>query len=170
MKDRDEILIWKYLDGRCDPTETAAVEKRLRNEEYFKSALEERKTLHQGLGSLEPEQPSMRFTANVMEHLPEMYKRLSVVPPLIRPLWRVIIVLTLGLLYLTLPNLVAPSQTGDSEGLGSLIQAEQIDALVQSIPMSYFALAASFGLGVIFLFLLDKRLKNRFEGDRLLNN
>ena len=163
MKDMDEILIWKYLDGLCDPAEKEEVEKRLLNDEKFKLALEQRSTLHKGLEGMEPEQPSMRFTLNVMENLPEMYNKLSVIPPLIQPVWRGIIVVTLALLFLTLPNLVVPSEEGTAGGVESLIQADQVNGLIQSIPFTYFVIAASLGLGFITLYFLDKRLKTKLK-------
>ncbi|MEO1713221.1 MAG: hypothetical protein AAFU60_07795 [Bacteroidota bacterium] len=70
MSVMEETLLWKYIDGDCTPEELALVEKMLAEEERIRQHFANMQLLHGDLLNLEMEQPSMRFTANVMEQLP----------------------------------------------------------------------------------------------------
>ncbi|MEM1218569.1 MAG: hypothetical protein AAGH79_06640 [Bacteroidota bacterium] len=70
MSVMEETLLWKYIDGDCTPQELALVEKMLAEEERIRQHFNTMKLLHGDLLNLEMQQPSMRFTANVMEQLP----------------------------------------------------------------------------------------------------
>ncbi len=70
MSVMEETLLWKYIDGDCTPAELALVEKMLAEEERIRKHFATMQLLHGDLLHLEMEEPSMRFTANVMEQLP----------------------------------------------------------------------------------------------------
>lgn len=72
------ILIWKYLDGDCAPEEKEMVQQLLATDAGFEEELNLAKALQQALGALEPEEPSMRFAANVSEKLPALYRPVQV--------------------------------------------------------------------------------------------
>lgn len=74
MENTQSILIWKYLDGECTPQEKEQVQHLLAEDLAFGEELEMAKSLQETLRELEPEQPSMRFSANVSEKLPALYK------------------------------------------------------------------------------------------------
>jgi anti-sigma factor RsiW len=74
MKNEQSILIWKYLDGECTPQEKEQVQHLLVQDAAFAEELEIARSLQETLQGLEPEQPSMRFGANVTEKLPALYR------------------------------------------------------------------------------------------------
>ncbi len=79
-------LLWKYAEGECNAQEQAAVEARLASDADFREELDMILELQSTLTSIEPEQPSMRFTQNVMESLPKIYAP-APVEPLVSPVW-----------------------------------------------------------------------------------
>jgi len=85
MNEKDERLIWRYLDGDLDDREKSVVQHRIKNDEAFREAFMKRELLQKSLQATEPEMPSMRFTQNVMEKLPQLY-RYTVRPLLLREL------------------------------------------------------------------------------------
>ena len=66
-------LLWKYAEGECSAREKAAVEARLASDADFREELDMILELQSTLTTMQPEQPSMRFTQNVMESLPKIY-------------------------------------------------------------------------------------------------
>ncbi|WP_373549083.1 hypothetical protein [Haliscomenobacter sp.] len=74
MENEQSILIWKYLDGECTPQEKEQVQHLLTHDMAFAEELELAKSLQESLQEMEPEQPSMRFSANVTEQLPALYR------------------------------------------------------------------------------------------------
>jgi hypothetical protein len=74
MEKEMSILIWKYLDGECTQQENELVQQLLANNAGFVEEMNLAKELQQALTTLEPEEPSMRFAANVAEQLPNLYR------------------------------------------------------------------------------------------------
>ncbi len=74
MENEQSILIWKYLDGECTPQEKEQVQHLLTHDNAFADELELAKSLQETLQDMEPEQPSMRFSANLVEKLPALYR------------------------------------------------------------------------------------------------
>ncbi len=68
MKQDEEIemLLWDFIDGRCDATEQMRIQSLIASDSVWKLKYDELQSLHQ---NIQPglEQPSMRFTKNVME-------------------------------------------------------------------------------------------------------
>jgi anti-sigma factor RsiW len=63
----DQILIWKYIDGECSEAEKKAVEARLFIDPAFRTEWDRCKALQTELSKQQPEQPSLRFQANVVD-------------------------------------------------------------------------------------------------------
>lgn len=74
MENENSILIWKYLDGECSPQEKEEVQRLLSTDAAFAEELTLAQSLQETLQELEPEEPSMRFSANVAEKLPTLYR------------------------------------------------------------------------------------------------
>ncbi|MDX2068715.1 MAG: hypothetical protein SFV55_09830 [Haliscomenobacter sp.] len=74
MENAQSILIWKYLDGECTLQEKEQVQQLLIQDATFAEEMELAKSLQETLRTMEPEQPSMRFSANVSEKLPSLYR------------------------------------------------------------------------------------------------
>lgn len=67
--DEIEARLWEYIDGINSANEKAAIEKLIRENAAWRVKYQELLELHQLVQSLEPEEPSMRFTKNVMEEI-----------------------------------------------------------------------------------------------------
>lgn len=65
-----EAQLWAYIDGHTLPAEAAAVERLIQTQQIWREKYQSLIQLHQDIGShLELEEPSMRFTQNVMEEI-----------------------------------------------------------------------------------------------------
>ncbi|MBI1341831.1 MAG: hypothetical protein GC171_02730 [Terrimonas sp.] len=64
-----ESRLWDYIDGLSSPQEQSAIEAMLSSNLEWKSKYHELLEAHQLLKSTELEEPSMRFTKNVMEEI-----------------------------------------------------------------------------------------------------
>lgn len=68
QKTKEERL-WDYIDGTCSAEEKELIETLLRTEPSWKSLHREILEMNQMLNSTELEQPSLRFSKNVMEEV-----------------------------------------------------------------------------------------------------
>lgn len=64
-----EGKLWEYIDGLGIIAERAAIERLLMEHAAWRAKYNELLELHQMVMSAEPEQPSMRFSRNVMEEI-----------------------------------------------------------------------------------------------------
>lgn len=64
-----EEKLWDYIDGRCSATEKSSIEKLLESNLQWKEKYSELLEVNQLLHSSELQEPSMRFTKNVMEEI-----------------------------------------------------------------------------------------------------
>ena len=71
-----EARIWEFIDGLLAGEEHSQVEKLIAEQAEWKRKYAELFALHQSLNLVELEQPSMRFTRNVMEEI----SRLQITP------------------------------------------------------------------------------------------
>jgi hypothetical protein len=63
-----EMQIWEYLDGTCPVADMQRISILIERDNIWKEKYIELSALHEGLSkSLELEQPSLRFTQNVMD-------------------------------------------------------------------------------------------------------
>ncbi len=63
-----EMQLWQYIDGTCDDQAKAHVQQMLATDTEWKDLYEQLITLHAALpAGIDLEQPSMRFTKNVIE-------------------------------------------------------------------------------------------------------
>ena len=63
MEDR----LWDYIDGRMDAAERKAIEALLASDAAVREQYEDMLAVHTALSDAGLEEPSMRFTRNVME-------------------------------------------------------------------------------------------------------
>lgn len=64
-----EIRLWDYIDGLADASERAAVEKLIADHTEWRMKYQELLDVHQMVQTTELEEPSMRFSKNVMEEI-----------------------------------------------------------------------------------------------------
>lgn len=68
QQQREERL-WDYIDGRCSAEERSAIEQLLETDLEWKAEYHEMLDTHRLIHSAELEEPSVRFTKNVMEEI-----------------------------------------------------------------------------------------------------
>ncbi len=68
MKPIEERL-WEFIDGSCSADEELAIEKLLQADPAIKQLYEEFLSLSQNLRTMELDEPSMRFTQNVLDRI-----------------------------------------------------------------------------------------------------
>jgi hypothetical protein len=64
-----EERLWDYIDGTCNAEEKTFIEQLIATNLEWKAKYKELLEVHQLMGNLELEHPSMRFTQNVMEEI-----------------------------------------------------------------------------------------------------
>lgn len=158
-----EDLIWKYLDEACDAKEKATVEQQLATDPAFRKAFEERKRLSFALQSLEPEQPALRFTANVMESLPLLYQSLPA-KQLLGPNWikifwgsiSMLLISALGVGIFSPDPGISPSSFNNEIGKTITDITQQVFIYYKS-ALILLVLSSSY----ILLMMLDRRLEKK---------
>lgn len=74
LKNEDiEPRLWDYIDGVSEASEKAMIEKLIDNNAEWRSRYKELLEFHQLVQSSELEEPSMRFTKNVMEEISRLH-------------------------------------------------------------------------------------------------
>ncbi len=163
MKETEEQLIWRYLDGTLSEAEKVRLDQHRKNDPAFREALAEREALHRQLQEATPEQPSLRFVRNVMENLPAIYRR--AVEPLVQPLWIKIFFGTLGVFLISYFIMVAyyvqKRPIDDSDQVVSI--TGRIGQFFLGLPQQLFTIIAALSIGFLILVLLDHYLKGRAQ-------
>lgn len=153
--------IWNYLDQAATPEERAELERRRQEDPVFRQDFLEREALDAQLKTIEAEQPSLRFVQNIMDRLPELYRR--AVEPLVRPLWIKVFAGTMSVCLLGYLGFVYYAvQTGQIEPGGSLVTiSNKINGLFSGLSGQVISIVAALSLGYLGLVLFDRVLKKR---------
>jgi hypothetical protein len=64
-----EISLWEYIDGFSTPEERSKIDRLIHENSEWKSKYHELLEIHHSVNLVELEQPSLRFTKNVMEEI-----------------------------------------------------------------------------------------------------
>jgi regulatory protein YycI of two-component signal transduction system YycFG len=75
MNDLNEIetRLWEYIDGFSNAEEKSVVEKLIAENAEWKAKYHELLEVHQSINLVELEEPSLRFTKNVMEEIARLH-------------------------------------------------------------------------------------------------
>ena len=162
MKSREEQL-WNHIDETASAEERAALEQELRTDDALQQELSLRKKLHEELAGIEPEQPSMRFTQNLMDILPKLYQRLQI-KPLISKGWTRIYLAGFLLTVLALLGfglgILSPSTSSILLGWTS----EYFNVGIETeLPFLLAIIVIGIATATLYLIWLDKRLRQRFK-------
>ncbi len=68
-----EQQIWSFIDGQCTPGESSEIERLIRDNQAWDAKYKELLEIHRLLNESELEQPSLRFTKNVMEEIAKLH-------------------------------------------------------------------------------------------------
>lgn len=146
--------IWAYLDGQLTPEQNQAFEHQLEQDDELRQLLAEAKALDTHLENRQPDQPSMRFVANLMDRLPERYKPITVTPLLSRRTlrWMGGLLATLLLVNLGL------ALTANATPTQALPYVEWLKDRSASIPSRWLLLSSAVSIGYLGYLLLDNLL------------
>ena len=158
-----EARLWNYIDGISDATEKALIEKLVNNNAEWRSKYKELLELHLLLQSSELEEPSMRFTKNVMEEI----SRLHIAPAAKsyinkKVIWGIggtFIAIIVGFLIYATAQINWSEGTSDSSIRINLTQIDYSKMFNNNLMNAFMML--NIVLGLIFLdrYLADKRNK-----------
>src|SRR6478672_10864044 len=68
-----EMKLWEYIDGVSIPSEKSNIEKLIAENAEWRSKYQELVEVHQLMQATELEEPSLRFTKNVMEEIAKFH-------------------------------------------------------------------------------------------------
>ncbi len=68
-----EVKLWEYIDGISDDKQRSEVEQLIAENSEWKLLYHQLLEVHKSIGLTELEQPSMRFTKNVMEEIAKLH-------------------------------------------------------------------------------------------------
>jgi regulatory protein YycI of two-component signal transduction system YycFG len=68
-----ELRLWEYIDGISNEQEKSAIEKLIAENAEWRAKYHELLDVHQSISLVELEQPSLRFTKNVMEEISRLH-------------------------------------------------------------------------------------------------
>ena len=73
LRDSDEARLWEYIDGLSSTSEKLSIEKLIAENTDWRAKYHELLELHQLVQSSELDEPSLRFSKNVMEEIAKLY-------------------------------------------------------------------------------------------------
>jgi anti-sigma factor RsiW len=159
----DHILIWKYIDGECSEAEKKAVEAKLLINPAFRAEWDCCKALQTELSRQQPEQPSLRFQANVVDRV---FKALPVKPAqelLPRSFVRWIAGLGSALTAALSWAALNVSPYSHSHSRFNHVVDSSLARLVDAIPYSTFFMIAMVASTLFILYLMDISLRRFFR-------
>jgi len=149
--------IWAYLDGQLSEKERRAFEQKIEEDEALRHQVAAARILDRNLQEREPEQPSMRFVANVMERLPDLYQPISVKPLLSRKAlrWAGGILATVLLINISLLWILPTGSTGELPLIGNVQQ------MLNALPHGWLLPLSALSVGYVAYAVLDAFLERR---------
>lgn len=64
-----EVKLWEYIDGMAEPSEKSTIEQLIADNAEWRAKYHELLELHGSINLVELEEPSLRFTRNVMDEI-----------------------------------------------------------------------------------------------------
>lgn len=161
LSEEDEFRLWGFIDGTLNDRERTAVENLIAENALWKSRYQELLSLHQSLNLVELEQPSMRFTRNVMDEI----ARLQISPATKkyinnRVVWGIgvfFIAMLIGILGFGIAQIDWSVANDSSSTLGIDFNKVDFSRIFNNTIMNVFMM-----LNVVLgLFLFDRYLSNK---------
>lgn len=73
LNDEMESRLWEFIDGLADASQRSVIEQLINENALWRVKYHELLDLHQSINLVELEQPSLRFTKNVMEEISKLH-------------------------------------------------------------------------------------------------
>ena len=163
MKDPDATKWWESLDGELPPQEQSELDHTLKSDAQQNAAFMERKHLDQMLRQPNWEQPSMRFSQNLMEAL-QKSPSWKAGQPLISKTWRWIFGMSAALSVLGI--LISPWLLEDAGGSGTSKTVSSLLEAFNQLPFQWMLMSAAVLSGILLLVFMDKLLGQRLESGK----
>ena len=156
-----EALLWAYIDGSTDASQTAFIEKLIQEQAEWRACYQELLSIHSSIGQSVLEEPSMRFTKNVMEEI----SKLQIAPATRqyinnRIIWGIglfFITMFIGFIIYGIGQIDWTAASSNSNRLG--LDLGQVD-YSKMFNNSFMNLLLMMNV-ILGLFLLDRFLSNR---------
>ncbi len=154
-----EQRLWEYIDGLSAPAEKSLVEKLLQDDAAWQAKYQELLQVNALLHTSEMEQPSLRFTKNVMEEIAKLH-----IAPAAKTYINKKVIWGIGIFFITM--LIGTLVYGFGQMFDSPGQQSDIAKNIDKIDFSKFfnnnLVNALMMINVIIgLFLLDNYLTNK---------
>lgn len=154
-----EEKLWSYIDGFSTEADKAAVETLLKTEPVWKETYQELLSVQQLLNSSELEEPSMRFTRNVMEEIAKFHiapaAKTYINKNIVYGLGIFFTVMIIGLLVFT--AVLVSSSPASSHSFNINLNKFEWNKLFDSTYIKVFLMVNT----VLVLVLLDKYLSGK---------
>ncbi len=152
--------LWQLAAEELPEAQATALQQTLEADAELRQQFQEIQLLHQQLGRLEAEAPSMRFAKNVLERLPEPTQGLVGRWLLPARWWQALAGLTVGLIIVALFSLATvESQTGSATGTNFGMSWK---AFIPNLSQEFYYLLFLSSLTLIGVVLLDRIFQRRF--------
>jgi len=156
-----EERLWEYIDGLCNDAENAEINRLILTDSQWKSKYAELLELQQMIHASELEQPSMRFSQNVMEEISKLY-----IAPATKTYINKKVILGIGGFFITMIVgllIYSFAQVNWSEGSDSAVVSDlgniNWSGLMNNSYMNIFMMVNT----ILALMLLDKYLGGKKE-------
>ncbi|MBK8704785.1 MAG: hypothetical protein IPN33_15170 [Saprospiraceae bacterium] len=159
----DQILIWKYIDGECSEAEKKAVEAKILIDPAFRVEWDCCKALQTELSRQQPEQPSLRFQANVLDRVFKAFPAKSAQQLLPRSFMRWMAGLGSALTAALSWAALNVSPYSHSHSRFDHVVDSSLTRLAGTIPYSTFLMMAIVATTLVILYLLDISLRRFFR-------
>ena len=73
LNEEMEGRLWEFIDGMADASQRSVIEQLIKDNAEWRAKYHELLELHQSINLVELEQPSLRFTKNVMEEISKLH-------------------------------------------------------------------------------------------------
>ncbi len=162
----EEARLWEYIDGLSSTEEKTFIERLIQNDAEWRAKYEELLQAHQLMQSSELDEPSMRFTRNVMDEI----ARLHIAPAtstyinknIIRGIAIFFITMIVGFIIYGIGQLQLDWSTGADKALPFDITKVNFGKLFNNTYSNAFIIVnVILGLFLIDRYLADKRRKHR---------
>jgi hypothetical protein len=161
FSENDEGRLWEYIDGLSSPEEKTVIDQLLQSNAAWQAKYRELTEIHQLVSSAELEEPSLRFTKNVMDEIAKLQiapaTRAYINNNIIRGIFIFFISLIVGFLIYGLGQLKLDWSSGNDSIIPIDFGKIDYSKFFNNTYMNIFMMINI----ILGLFLLDRYLANK---------
>jgi hypothetical protein len=161
LNDEMESRLWEFIDGMEDSSQRSVIEQLINDNAQWRVKYHELLDLHQSINLVELEQPSLRFTKNVMEEISKLHinpaAKSYINSKVIFGIGAFFITVIVGFLVYALSQIKWSTGTDSNSAFGYDLTSVDYSAIFSNNFVNAFLM-----LNVLLgLMLLDRYLSNR---------